>query len=204
MKHRWIVGLLGLGLGLMAVESTSAQTPQLTYNGLTLEIWSPEKQAWCSQQHPELTQWPVINSELESDLEIAAEMTLAERLQGTTWQLEDLNGTGVLDNVQTTLEFSEDDRIFGTGGCNRYFSDITFEEDGATATNQEVELGVVGSTQMACLDAVMDQELRYFQSLQSAERMELDGPFLLVYSADEEEPMRFTEVGAAAPVPGLW
>lgn len=133
-----------------------------------------------------------------SDHLIAAEETLADQLQNTEWILEDLNGTGVIDNLQTTIMFEEGgDRINGNGGCNRYFSDIEFTSEGATATSQTVDLGMVGSTMMACPEAIMDQEGRYFQSLQTAQRIELDGPYLYIYSEGQDQPMRFTQLNSA-------
>jgi heat shock protein HslJ len=45
---------------------------------------------------------------------------------------------------------------------------------------------------MACVPAAMDQEARYLKALEGAERMALDGPYLLVYSKGLDKPLRFT------------
>jgi len=45
---------------------------------------------------------------------------------------------------------------------------------------------------MACPQALMDQEARFFQALQSAERWTIDEHgLLLIYSSGAEEPSRF-------------
>jgi heat shock protein HslJ len=45
---------------------------------------------------------------------------------------------------------------------------------------------------MACPEAVMNQETKYLQALQAAERFEWNDPYLLIYSKEMEKPLRFT------------
>jgi heat shock protein HslJ len=45
---------------------------------------------------------------------------------------------------------------------------------------------------MACAQAVMDQETRYFKALADAERYALEGPALLIYAKGMDKPLRFT------------
>jgi heat shock protein HslJ len=197
MTNLWMAGLFGISLGLVSLSPAFSTPISASYNCFSREVWSAEKQAWCNQNSPILN--PTEMS-MEPPL-IAAEETLANQLHNTEWILEDLNGTGVIDNLQTTIMFEAGgDRINGNGGCNRYFSNIDFDEEGATATSQAVSLGMVGSTMMACPEALMDQEGRYFQALQTAQRIELDGPYLYIYSEGQEQPMRFTQLNSAERV----
>ncbi|MBW4469809.1 MAG: META domain-containing protein [Stenomitos rutilans HA7619-LM2] len=108
------------------------------------------------------------------------------------WLLEDLNGTGVVDNLQTTLQFDGRDRLSGQGGCNRYMAQ-------AHLMGRRFTVGAIASTKRLCPPAVMDQENRYFQALQNAERVTLEGPYLLVYSQGTKTPLRFTRLTAAQP-----
>jgi uncharacterized lipoprotein YbaY/heat shock protein HslJ len=108
-------------------------------------------------------------------------------LENTEWLLEDLGGSGVVDRVQTTIRFGDDDRITGTGGCNRYFAGIEREGD-------RLSVGVIGSTRMLCPPAVMDQEDRFFQAIEAAQTLRLDGPFLYIDSEGLEQPLRFTQI----------
>lgn len=108
----------------------------------------------------------------------------------TEWVLEDLNGTGVVDNLQTTLRFEGRDRLSGQGVCNRYTAQ-------AQLVGKRLTVGGIASTKKLCPPAVMDQENRYFQVLQSAQRVNLDGAYLLVYSQGVKAPLRFTRLTAA-------
>jgi heat shock protein HslJ len=74
-------------------------------------------------------------------------------LTGTEWLLEDLGGAGVMDNIQTTLTFPEAGKIAGNGSCNRFFGP-------AEISGSAIKLGPLGSTRMACPEAVMNQERR--------------------------------------------
>jgi heat shock protein HslJ len=44
----------------------------------------------------------------------------ADRLAGSKWLVEDIGGRGVIDNLQTTLEFGADGRVGGRAGCNTW------------------------------------------------------------------------------------
>ncbi|MBI4784448.1 MAG: META domain-containing protein [Oscillatoriophycideae cyanobacterium NC_groundwater_1537_Pr4_S-0.65um_50_18] len=126
---------------------------------------------------------------------------LSDRLVNTEWLLEDLAGAGVIDNLQTTLRFDETHRISGYGGCNRYRATAQL----TAQAEQEIEMGftvdAVASTRMLCTPAAMNQEARYFQALEKAERIRLEGSFLLVYSEGSEAPLRFTQLTTAVESP---
>jgi heat shock protein HslJ len=106
------------------------------------------------------------------------------QLTGTTWRAETIMGRPVLDASASTITFEADGRIHGQGCCNRYFGSSTV--DGA-----QLALGQLGSTRMACAEALMDQETRFFQALQGAERWTIDEDgLLLIYSTGAGEPSR--------------
>lgn len=105
-------------------------------------------------------------------------------LWGTAWRLEDLGGAGVLDRVEATLEFTEAGKVAGSGSCNRFFG--TVEISGAS-----IKFSPLGSTRMACVEAVMNQEGKYLKALQDAERYARDGSALLIYGKGLEQPLRF-------------
>ena len=74
------------------------------------------------------------------------------------WLAEDILGGGVIDNAQTTLEIAEDGRGSGRGGCNSYGSTASIE-------GEKLTLSPVVATQMACPEALMNQEQKYFDAL---------------------------------------
>jgi heat shock protein HslJ len=114
----------------------------------------------------------------------------AFKLTGTEWLLEDLGGAGVIDNIQATLTFPEAGKTAGNGSCNRFFGP-------AEITGSAIKLGPLGTTRMACAEAVMNQETKYLEALQAAERFEWKAPYLLIYCKGFEKPLRFTRIETA-------
>lgn len=120
-------------------------------------------------------------------LEVATErVPESEELVGG-WLLEDLGGRGVMDIAQTTLEFDGEGRASGSGGCNRYTGSYTFADG-------QLVFGPLAGTKMMCPEAVMDQEDRFHRALGTVERVVVSDPFLLIYFAGSEQPLRFTRM----------
>lgn len=112
-------------------------------------------------------------------------------LSGSAWLLEDLGGHGVIDNVQATLTFPETGKIAGNGSCNRFFGP-------SERSGDHLKIGPLGSTRMACPEAVMKQETKYLAALQAANHFEWKNPYLLVYCKGWEKPLRFTRLATAS------
>jgi heat shock protein HslJ len=108
----------------------------------------------------------------------------AAYLVGTTWRLEDLPGTAVLDSTAPTLEFPAEGQAAGNASCNRFSGSVTI-------AGTAIAFGAQAVTRMACPEAVMSQESAYLEALAKAERFRTEGPFLYIYSAGREEPIRF-------------
>ena len=128
---------------------------------------------------------PAEGPPVEPSMQVADAAAAGVDLVGA-WLLEDLGGRGVMDIAQTTIEFDGEGRVFGSGGCNRFTGSYTFE-DGVLG------LGPLAATKMMCPDAVMDQEDRFLAALGAVERVEVDGPFLLIFFAGSDDPLRFTK-----------
>ncbi len=102
--------------------------------------------------------------------------TTPNELSGTTWLVEDLGGQGVVDRVRSTLAF-DGERVSGRGGCNQFHG-------GLAASDTPLLFGPMASTRMACPEAVMDQENRYFMALGKATAIERDADRGLLYLLD--------------------
>lgn len=102
----------------------------------------------------------------------------APDLADTQWVVEDIDGRGIVDRVESSLNIDANDRVSGFGGCNRYFSDVT-TADGTIA------FGLIGSTRMACPEAVMDQEQKFFAALGASRSFRQDTLTGLLYFQDE-------------------
>jgi heat shock protein HslJ len=107
----------------------------------------------------------------------------AERLEGTVWQLEELNGRPpvmVPGGAAPTLAFAADEpRASGNGGCNQF--------GGAyTRTRAGLQFGALASTRRACVDeAATRQESAYLQALQSITRYAVYDGLLVLYAGDQ-------------------
>jgi heat shock protein HslJ len=102
-------------------------------------------------------------------------------LVGTAWRLEDLGGAGVLGRVEATLGFPEAGKVAGNGSCNRFFGTVEI-------SGESIKISPLGSTSMACAEAVMNQEGKYLKALQDAERFTRDASTLLVYCKGMAQP----------------
>ena len=89
------------------------------------------------------------------------------------WQVSTINEADVIDGTSVTLEFAEEGRVAGSGGCNRYFGSVAIDGDRITFSE-------IGSTRMACEPAIMGQEDRFFAALGEAARFEKSGDSKLV------------------------
>lgn len=92
-------------------------------------------------------------------------------LVGTAWLLEDLGGAGVIDDLQSTLEFPEEGKAAGNLGCNRFTT-------GVTQSGPLLSFGMLAATRRMCTEAIMDQEQRYSSVLQKTRGSLLEGDTL--------------------------
>ena len=123
----------------------------------------------------------------------------AASVEGTLWTLASyLSGEGktiaVLPETEVTIEL-KDGQSSGSGGCNKYFG--AYAADGSSLT-----FGVMGSTMMACLPPVSDQEIQYLSALSTAASYEIvdgklqmasgEGEIVLTYAVLEPMPLAGT------------
>ena len=88
---------------------------------------------------------------------------------GPTWRLTSLDGQAVVAGTTITAEFTSEDRVAGSSGCNRYMG-------GARAEAGRLAVTPLASTMMACgQDGVMAQETGYLTALQAATRYVVAG-----------------------------
>jgi len=106
-----------------------------------------------------------------------------------SWIAEDIDGRGVIDNAQSTLSIAPDGRVTGNSGCNRFFAQ-------AEVTGNKVKFGKAGATMMACPEALMDQERKFFAALEKAASFRIDGQGkLFLVDADGADIARFSADG---------
>jgi heat shock protein HslJ len=101
-------------------------------------------------------------------LVLCATGALAQPLTPTgKWLAEDIDGSGVIDRLQTTLDIRDDGIVTGMGGCNRYAGSATI--DSAT-----IKFLPMASTRMACSAAAMRQEGKFHSTLEKVRAWRID------------------------------
>ena len=93
------------------------------------------------------------------------------------WLAEDINGGGVIDNLQTTLEIAADGKVSGNGGCNRFSGSATIDGD-------KISFGDLASTMMACTEAAMDQEMKLHAALADTRTYRIDAEQKKLFLSD--------------------
>lgn len=117
-------------------------------------------------------------------------------LVGTRWLAEDIYGRGVIDMLQSTLEFETNTKARANGGCNSAFGNVEFDGD-------RIEFGAFGTTMKMCSEAVSNQEANFFRALGETRRYRLDTYSDLLYfmGADNDEILRFSRMSPLATEP---
>ncbi len=119
-------------------------------------------------------------------------------LQGA-WQL---SGWGDPNNLTTPIPGSEitanfdGDRMAGSASCNRYTTPYTLDGD-------EINLGTIAATLMACEPDISDQEQQFLQALENIETYEITdrGELYLTYQTETDNGVL---VFLPQAVPALW
>jgi D-alanyl-D-alanine carboxypeptidase len=107
-----------------------------------------------------------------------------ETLDGTSWQLVNLNGEQVnaLPDIAVTLAFDED-QVSGSGGCNDYSGPVVGGD-----LPQSVAIGPITATERQCADEVMAQENTYLTQLANVVAWRYDfGRLALTFKGADEE-----------------
>ena len=112
-------------------------------------------------------------------------------LEGVTWALTSfvVNGEkqAVPEGVTVDATFqAADSTVSGSGGCNRYFGQVTEKSPGAIA------IGPLAGTRMACHDPAMELETRFYAAMSRATRYSFVGGRLVLSSIDGGVPHDLT------------
>ena len=112
---------------------------------------------------------------------------VADRLIGSNWRLEDLAGAGVLDRAEATIAFPEPGRVAGSASCNRFIGTADIGDD------DSLHIGPLATSRRMCKSAAVGkQETKYLKALGAAQRVEIDGPYLLIYTSTSDKPLRYS------------
>ncbi len=94
-------------------------------------------------------------------------------LLGREWMIENITGSGVIDNSNATLHFLPDGRLAGSTTCNRIVG--SYKSKG-----RQLTIEPAGTTMMACPEALMNQERKMLSLLPTVESYRIDETGALV------------------------
>lgn len=114
--------------------------------------------------------------------EQSMEKISADNLNGTIWTLLEISeDQPVLADTPITISF-EDGQITGFAGCNNYSTSFTLDSDNPFL----MTIAPVISTQMACDEAILDQEIAYLTALNNSDMWGYDVGRLAFAYTDEQ------------------
>jgi heat shock protein HslJ len=130
----------------------------------------------------------------EGETLMSLEAVTEPPLAGVTWRLDAYNnGKGALvspvRDTEITLTLSQDGRLSGSDGCNRYMSGYTLENDA-------LMIGPIATTRMACRgpEAVAQQAAAYATALGQARGYRIKAEQLWLTNEDGSTAAQFRRI----------
>jgi heat shock protein HslJ len=87
-------------------------------------------------------------------------------LTGGEWIVETIGGAPAVDQSEATILFMEEGRVAGNASCNRFVG-------GYQLTGEGLSFSQMGTTMMACEEALSRQEAHFLELLQTVFRFEI-------------------------------
>lgn len=110
-----------------------------------------------------------------------------------TWQVEDVDQGGVIDNSKMTLQFATPNQLAGSTGCNRYRAMLQ-------SAGQTFVVSEVASTRRACSPAIAQQEQRFLAALKAARYIEMDsGTWLVIRDESGAQRLKLIQIKPQVP-----
>jgi putative lipoprotein len=91
-------------------------------------------------------------------------MAMSADLAGGHWRPSSISVESLAPETLIYVAFSEDGKVTGFGGCNRFFG-------GYTVSGNSIKIGPLASTRKGCPDT-LNLEIEFFKALQEAETFE--------------------------------
>ena len=104
--------------------------------------------------------------------------------QDRSYILEWIGERPLIDSSHLTITLGEDGRAYGNGGCNHWFAPYTLDGD-------KLSFGKVGSTRKMCAPALMEQEKRFLQALETVQRWDVSPIEQMRFWPAEGKPLRW-------------
>ena len=99
------------------------------------------------------------------------------------WTVTEIAGAGIVEGTEVQIGFTDEGRIFGTGGCNRLMG-------GYMLTGEGLSFGAIASTMMACPDEIMAQDQAFFAVLETVRAFDIGEAGVLILLGPEGPVVR--------------
>lgn len=99
------------------------------------------------------------------------------------WQIEDINGEGIIDSSNLTIAFDDKGQVYGSATCNRYGSSYELTDEGLSFGHSLV-------TKMACPEALMNQEQKFLETFNEISQFEINENGALILKSNNGKTLR--------------
>ena len=103
-------------------------------------------------------------------------MAMSADLAGGHWRPSSIGLESLAPKTPVYVAFSDDGKVTGFGGCNRFFG-------GYTVSGNSIKIGPLASTRKGCPDT-LNLEIEFFKALQGAETFEQTDAALVLIGPD--------------------
>jgi len=104
----------------------------------------------------------------------------AVNLAGSEWRPSWIGTSAASPKASLFVHFKSAGKLTGHGGCNRFFGQYKI-------SGNEISIGPIGSTRMACAESVMALEMAFFSALEGAKSFRRDKTKLVLFKASGTE-----------------
>jgi putative lipoprotein len=104
----------------------------------------------------------------------------ADSLAGSEWRPSRIGVSIVSLPGRLIVQFKSGGRLAGHGGCNRFFGQYKI-------SGNEIRIGPLGATRMACAEPAMALETSFFSALEAAKSFRRDKTKLVLFNASGKE-----------------
>jgi heat shock protein HslJ len=104
----------------------------------------------------------------------------AVNLAGSEWRPSRIATSAVSPEARLFVQFKSAGQLAGHGGCNRFFGQYKI-------SGNEISIGPVGATRMACAEPVIAREMAFFSALERAKSFRRDKTKPVLFDASGKE-----------------
>lgn len=117
-----------------------------------------------------------------SDRDAPAVELIGSELKGV-WVVEYIAERPVVDRSPARIHFGDDNSLNGNASCNRFFGKYRYND-------KDLIIEPLGSTKMACVPALMEQEQRFLETLPRATRVTIEQGLLILRDGEDRQILK--------------